>query len=527
MRENLLKILREKDVSMTKKGHISLYDFVEKIIGSKNPVAYVSKIKDHNPIIINEKEYISPESCLNILKNAKFTKCRELYNSLKVEDGDKSSIIDVNNNIFQFEGKRFTSFFIDKGDGKWDIWMYGAEVARFLGYVDQKQAIQDSVDENNKLSLDKLCEIYVGVINLLPKTLDKKTKFINLSGFCNLIHHSKKPFAMKIKKWLDDEVIPALIMDGVYTMQPKELKVKFFYEDNYISNYFGKNCLYMAYVGIYNGVHIFKFGLTRRMFERDYLEHRKSFDKFMVIFIGECDNDKYVESMFKKELSVRGLDRSLVINGKTQTELFTITTKFDDEFFVTMMTDLIKDNPLPAVKEAENKITVLENTLDVYKSAEDIQKLHYQSKISDSQARIAECQVKMAEIEYKLTDNFKLELDKEIRVSENNLKAKQTELEIVRAQSKQAPTNVTYTNDFSDSNIVLDSLNVVVDSHVNKLNNTSEKGDISNVSKKNNTKNNTHNKHNKCNTVNNTRSKGKIAKNIFGSVRAKPKIIDL
>ncbi len=89
MRENLLRILREKDVSMTKKGYISLYDFVEKIVGSKNPVAYASKIKGHNPVVINGEEYISPESCLNILKNAKFTKCRELYNNLQVKDGDK------------------------------------------------------------------------------------------------------------------------------------------------------------------------------------------------------------------------------------------------------------------------------------------------------------------------------------------------------------------------------------------------------------------------------------------------------
>lgn len=202
MRKNLLRILKEKDMSMTKKGYISLYDFVEKIIGSKNPVAYASKIKDHNPVIINEKEYISPESCLNILKNAKFAKCRELYNNLQVKDGDKTSIIDVNNNIFQFEGKRFTSFFVDKRDGKWDVWIYGAEVARFLGYNDDKKAISIHVESCNRLIFEEIRNNFPIESNSIPKTLDKKTKFINLSGFCNLIHHSKKPFAMKIKKWL-------------------------------------------------------------------------------------------------------------------------------------------------------------------------------------------------------------------------------------------------------------------------------------------------------------------------------------
>ncbi|AHA45882.1 putative Bro-N domain-containing protein [Hirudovirus strain Sangsue] len=147
--------------------------------------------------------------------------------------------------------------------------IFKKEVNRFFMIC----SISYHVESYNRLIFEEICNNFPIESNSIPKTLDKKTKFINLSGFCNLIHHSKKPFAMKIKKWLDDEVIPALIMDGVYSMQPKELKVKFFYEDNYISDFFGKNCLYIAYVGVYNGVYIFKFGLTRRMFERDYLEH--------------------------------------------------------------------------------------------------------------------------------------------------------------------------------------------------------------------------------------------------------------
>ncbi|ADO17975.1 putative Bro-N domain-containing protein [Acanthamoeba castellanii mimivirus] len=60
----------------------------------------------------------------------------------------------------------------------------------------------NNVESKNKLSFCEFSKNFGHLNILIPKSLDKKTKFINLSGFCNLIHHSKKPFAMKIKKWL-------------------------------------------------------------------------------------------------------------------------------------------------------------------------------------------------------------------------------------------------------------------------------------------------------------------------------------
>ncbi|AEQ60156.1 BRO-N domain containing protein [Acanthamoeba castellanii mamavirus] len=74
--------------------------------------------------------------------------------------------------------------------------IFKKEVNRFFMIC----SISYHVESYNRLIFEEICNNFPIESNSIPKTLDKKTKFINLSGFCNLIHHSKKPFAMKIKK---------------------------------------------------------------------------------------------------------------------------------------------------------------------------------------------------------------------------------------------------------------------------------------------------------------------------------------
>ncbi|ANB50165.1 putative Bro-N domain-containing protein [Powai lake megavirus] len=419
----LIKILEENEVNISNKGNICLNDFVKNVVESKNPNLYMKKLK-YDIIIIKGNKYIKPEDCIDLLKNAKFKKCKDIYTKIQVFNGDDSSIIDVENNIFQFEGNRFLSFFVTKDDGEWEVWIKGSEVAKFLGYIDDKQAVRDHVDDANKLSFKQLTELFPMVFETIPKNIDKKTIFINLSGFFNLIHCSKKPLAKKIKSWIDDEVLPSLIKYGTYTMQPKKINVQIFYDDNAISDFFNKNAIYIAYIGMYNGEHLFKFGLTKNIFNRDYKQHRKSFEKFKVVFIGETDNCENVESLFKQELRVRYLERQCVIKNKSQTELFTVTTKYTHQYFIDLMKKLIVDHKLPAIKEADDKINALSSVIDSYKHSEEIKKLEYQ---------------------YKLSDNYKLKLQRDIRLkeidSETQICVKNIELEIEREKSKRVVMN--------------------------------------------------------------------------------------
>lgn len=66
---------------------------------------------------------------------------------------------------------------------------------------------------------------------------------------------------------MDNEVGPAILKFGTYTAQPENLDIKQFCQDAALSDFFGKAVLY---IGKYLGIHVFKYGLSRRMFERDY-----------------------------------------------------------------------------------------------------------------------------------------------------------------------------------------------------------------------------------------------------------------
>lgn len=225
--EKLIYFLRQNDVRISTKNNICLNDFVENIIESKNPNRYIKKL-DYDQKIINNEPYISPDNCIDILKNTNRKKCKDIYTKILIDDGDNSSIIDVENQIFQFDGHKFLSFFVEKDEGDWDVWVKGSAVAKFLDYADYDQVTSEHVDDNNKCTFLNLCKLFNTVKNTGIKNIHPSTIFINISGFMNLIHCSKKPFAKKIKNWLDNDVVPSLIKYGTYTMQPKKLHIEFF-----------------------------------------------------------------------------------------------------------------------------------------------------------------------------------------------------------------------------------------------------------------------------------------------------------
>lgn len=147
------------------------------------------------------------------------------------------------------------------------------------------------------------------ILKLPLKISDKKTIFINLSGFFNLIHNSKQPLAKKIKYWIDNEVLPALIKYGSYSIQPKNINIPSFYDTETIASFYLKTVLYIGYVGFINGEHIFKYGLSRKMFQRDYKQHSNQFNQFKVVLIIETDNAELVEDLFESDVKSLNLHR--------------------------------------------------------------------------------------------------------------------------------------------------------------------------------------------------------------------------
>lgn len=238
-KKKLISVLKENNVNVSKKENICLDDVIENIICPKNSDNYKKKLVVDTVVTIHGKEYIYVQDCIDILKASKFKRCKEICTKIKFDNKDKSSIIDVENEIFQLDGQRFLTFFVfDENDkSNWQIWVKGKDIAKHLNYVNSNQAISDHVDAENKMYFKKLYKKFYTVKNRCSKKMHPLSVFINLSGIFNLIHHSKKEIAKKIKKWIDNEVILSLLKYGTYTMSPKHVELNYFHDNNTISQF--------------------------------------------------------------------------------------------------------------------------------------------------------------------------------------------------------------------------------------------------------------------------------------------------
>lgn len=252
--------------------------------------------------------------------------------------------------------------------------------------------------------------------------------------FSNLPQSLRKIFAIKLKHWVNNEVLPSLVKTGSYHMQPQTLNIKKFYDSASITEFFNVAVMYIAYIGFHYNQHIFKYGLSRNMFRRDYKEHRKLFDQFDVVFIGECDNCEQVEQLFEAEVMIRNLHRSFAVSGKNQTELFTVTTKHTYDYFIDFMKKLIHTHKLPAIAEANNQITTLSTIVNKYDTSEQIKQLKFQ---------------------FKLSDNYKLELEHNIRLRELDLQIEKEKTDAERERTKQASVNKNFNYVSSSDTIVI------------------------------------------------------------------------
>lgn len=89
-----------------------------------------------------------------------------------------------------------------------------------------------------------------------------------------------------------------------------------------IYKYANQNVVYLAYVGKYHNQDIYKYGISSNIHNRVYLQHMKQFEHFELRWVKQSFNNSQAESLFEKELKVKGIHTELVINNKKQTELF-------------------------------------------------------------------------------------------------------------------------------------------------------------------------------------------------------------
>ena len=105
-----------------------------------------------------------------------------------------------------------------------------------------------------------------------------------------------------------------------------------FYKKNFYYKLHEKSVMYIAYVGQVERQDMYKYGITRNLFKREYEQHRKTFDTFEMLHVKPTYNMALAEDIFEKELKLRNLHRKHKIGGKQQIELFTLDDDYDIDY---------------------------------------------------------------------------------------------------------------------------------------------------------------------------------------------------
>jgi uncharacterized coiled-coil DUF342 family protein len=140
-------------------------------------------------------------------------------------------------------------------------------------------------------------------------------------------------------------------------IQVEEIDInELFWNENSISNFNNKNVVYLSFIGYINGIAYYKYGMTKQIYTREFEQHKKTYDTFIMIHIELCDNMMVVENEFKLELKSKNLLRTLEINGKNQTELFITNPQNNIKKLIQNLKDLVVKFPLEVIKETQNEI---------------------------------------------------------------------------------------------------------------------------------------------------------------------------
>lgn len=94
---------------------------------------------------------------------------------------------------------------------KGEPWFVGKDVAEILGYTNASKALADHVDDEDKLN------------NASLSSLGQRGGWlINESGLYSLVLSSKLPDARKFKRWVTNEVLPAIRKTGSYSVNQNQ-----------------------------------------------------------------------------------------------------------------------------------------------------------------------------------------------------------------------------------------------------------------------------------------------------------------
>lgn len=277
------KITKKFCIKKHKKGYYNLNNIVKNIIKSKNPTSYMDKIK--NKKRIGTIFYITEEQFIQIIKKSRSVTGKEASKILKEDTVEETTEIvdtkiDSNNNLFSFNGKGLK--IVHVGD---EIWFKGKDVAKILEYTDFKQAIRKNIDDDDKITAEKLMELEnIKEIEKL-KGEQPHTIFINFNGFRNILIKSRKPASIPLAEKFN--------IDLLTKIQCKEAEVL-----NYVIQLCKiKNIVYdlQFSCGDYSiDMYIHKYKLAIEIDENNHTDRDSEYEKNREEFIKNSLNCKFL-----------------------------------------------------------------------------------------------------------------------------------------------------------------------------------------------------------------------------------------
>lgn len=243
---------------------------------------------------------------------------------LEVDNVNKNSNTDAMKNLLEYEGNNILMI-IDK-EGK--PWCRAKDITSILQYSNGRAALSKHVDNKYKKSFAD-----IGVPNRdTTIKIDTQTIFINRIGMFHLISKSKMPRAQEFFEWVADEVIPELLQYGTYTMKSSNNELsklmKNFYVENDLMDYAETHVVYLAYIGIHNGIYLLKFGVSGDYPQRELDQHRKTYKTYNVIKIWPANANHAIEKKIKKEMRAKKILVKEKIGDKNKTELIALNGVF-------------------------------------------------------------------------------------------------------------------------------------------------------------------------------------------------------
>ena len=279
-----------------------------------------------------------------------------------------------------------------------NYWYRSKDICDILEYGNARDAMKRYVSNEYKKSYADISVGNPDALKIHPQTI-----FIDESGFFQLVSRSKKPEAIKLWQKITKEILPTLFTTGTYTLPPKQIDIdrlmKSFYDDNILSQFDNKQVVYLAYVGkhivIIHGIskeyHVIKFGITRKIAERDLDQHRKYYKVFNVLGIWETLANAEVEDKLKTNFASKCMLIDLKIKGLNKTkednkrEHAIINEVNGLDYCLNMIANVVEDtlNPLEVkyqqeIKDLKHKNEILETKYNA--SLKDIQHLETEAE---------------------------------------------------------------------------------------------------------------------------------------------------